>query len=124
MKLRVVLEDSEHVVERGARETTWFVRVRDAWVAAARVEGAETERLEARPGTVWRQHIELQLEPGTRLMCVESAPRDQRKTPLEYLRQGPSTGRKLRRREFRLGEDGRLVLLEGAQPEAPKPPRR
>ena len=119
--MRIILEDSEFVVPHGARETTWFVRVRDAWVAAHATEGAVSERLEAGPGTVWRQRIELELSVGARLMRVESSPNMQRKTPLEYLARGPSSGRKVLRREFHVTAKGELAHFEAPRPSAPKP---
>lgn len=119
--MRVILEDSEFVVPHGARETTWFVRVRDAWVAAHATEGAVSERLEAGPGTVWRRRLELDLPAGARLMRVESSPNLQRKTPLEYLAGGSKSGRKVLRREFLVTAKGELAHFEATRPTAPKP---
>jgi hypothetical protein len=119
--VRIIVEDSEHVVPHGARETTWFVRVRDAWVAAHATTGAVCERLEAGPGTVWRQRIELDLPVGTRLMRVESAPNLQRKTPLQYLAGGPASARKVLRREFQVTTKGELVHFEATRLPPPTP---
>lgn len=118
---RITLEDYEHVVPHGARQTTWFVRVRDAWVAARAAEGAHVENLEAGPGTVWRQCITLELAPGARLMRVETMPQKQRKTPLEYLesRRAP-LARAVRRREFQVGPNGELRALDPTRPPAPR----
>lgn len=118
---RITLEDYEHVVPHGARQTTWFVRVRDAWVAARAAEGAHVENLEAGPGTVWRQCITLELAAGARLMRVETMPQNKRKTPLEYLesRQVP-VPRAVRRREFQVSAQGVLSELASTRPPAPK----
>ncbi|MFZ5890606.1 MAG: hypothetical protein ACOY0T_06005 [Myxococcota bacterium] len=121
--MRIVLEDAEFVVPRGSRETTWFVRVRDAWVAAHAVEGAEVERLEAGPGTVWRQSIVLDLPAGTRFLRVETAPNSQRKTPLEYLARGPTQARTVLRHEFRLTAEGQLAKYAETRPATPKRPK-
>jgi hypothetical protein len=119
--VRITLEDCEHVVPYGARQTTWFVRVRDAWVAARAADGAHLENLEAGPGTVWRQCITVELVPGTRLMRVESMPQQQRKTPLEYLAsRAVPVARAVKRREFQLSPEGKLVALDGPRPSAPK----
>lgn len=120
--MRITLEDCEHVVPYGARQTTWFVRVRDAWVHARAVEGAHVENLEAGPGTVWRQCITLELAPEARLMKVESMPQKERKTPLEFLesRRVP-VARAVVRREFRLSPEGQLVALGGSRLSPPKP---
>jgi hypothetical protein len=118
--VRITIEESEHVVPRGARATTWFVRVRDAWVAARKVEGAFVERLDAGPGTVWRQSITLELATGTRLLRVDSGPRAERKTPLEYLEsRAVPAARAVIRREFQLSAEGELRALERTRPPAP-----
>lgn len=120
--MRITLEESERVVPYGARATTWFVRVRDAWVSVRAAEGACVERLDAGPGTVWRQCITLELSTESRLMRVESAPRNQRKTPLEYLEaRAVPAARTVTRREFRLSAEGQLIAVESTRPRAPKP---
>jgi hypothetical protein len=106
---RVVVQDAEHIVTRGVASTTWYVRVNDAWVVAAKSEGANTESLDATPGTVWRRHVEMMLPRGTRLLRVESAPRPVQKSPLEYLEGSSAVGRKQRRVEYRVGPRGTLV---------------
>lgn len=119
--MRITIEDSEHVVPHGARSTTWLVRVRDGWVAARQMEGAFVERLEAGPGTVWRQSITLELAVGSRLLRIDSAPRSQRKTPLEYLEsRAVPAARAVVRREFRLSAEGELLAAERTRPAAPK----
>lgn len=100
---RVELVDEEHVVAHGTASTVWFVRVKDAWVPAAQVEGAVVEALDAGPGMVWRRRIELSLSRGTRVLRVESSPLTQRRSPLEYLERGAKKARKQHRVEYRVG---------------------
>lgn len=105
----VELVEGEHIVAHGSAGTTWWVRVNDAWAAAATVVGALVTSLDPGPGTVWSRRVELRLVPGTRLLRVESRPLLQRKTPLEYLARQPTASRKLRRVEFLVGPGGRLL---------------
>ncbi len=105
---RVELEDAEYVVARGTASVTWFVRVRDAWVAAAQCEGALVESLDAAPRMVWRRRVELRLPRGTRLVRIESAPLPRQRSPLEYLERGSKSARKQRRTEYRVGARGTL----------------
>jgi hypothetical protein len=122
--LRVLLEDAEYIVPHGAKETVWFVRVRDAWVAARAVEGATVSAIDAGPGVVWRQSIELSLLPGARFMRVDSAPQVERRTPLEYLARGPASGRSVRRSLFRLNRSGSLEKWEPGPNRTNRAPRK
>lgn len=107
---QVEVVDGEYIVERGARECTWFVRVGDGWVAA--VERAQqVDSLEPGPGTVWERRYLLSLPLGTLLMKVESFPRPLQRSPLEYLSRGPQTARKVLRREYRVRARGALEVV-------------
>jgi hypothetical protein len=104
------LVDEERVAERGAHKTNWFVRVGDAWVAAAKVEGATTE-LETRPapGVIFRRHTRVALARGTRVLQVERMPLTISRTPLEHLTRGRSTPQRTKERVYSIGSHGELV---------------
>jgi len=117
---QVEVVDGEYIVERGARECTWFVRVANGWVAA--VERAErVDSLEPGPGTVWERCCLLSLPIGALLMRVESFPRPLQRSPLEYLSRGPQTARKVLRREYRVRARGALEVVSGGGPRRPPP---
>jgi hypothetical protein len=106
----IELIEEERVVERGTHRVSWFVRVRDAWIAASKVDSASTE-LEKRPGpgVVWRRHTRLELPPGTRVLRVEQSPRALVRTPLEHLAKSRSSPRQSSRRVYSIGSRGELV---------------
>lgn len=110
---RIELEDAEHIVRHGSTEIVWFVRVSGRWVSAAELPGAEVQRNEAGPGTVWRRLVALRLPSGTRLMRVESAPRRIQGTPLDFLVRGQASSRRVRRCEYEVAEPGVLKALTG-----------
>jgi hypothetical protein len=107
--VHVEVVDEEQIVPHGSAGTTWWVRVHDAWSAAAALPGASVTSLDPGPGTVWRRQIELNLPRGTRLLRVESAPLVERRTPLEYLARKPTAARKVRKTEFWAGPGWRLM---------------
>jgi hypothetical protein len=107
----IELIDEERVVARGAVEISWSVRVHDAWVAAARVEGALSEMdKNAGPGVVWRRHTRLELPPGTRLLKVERSPSALERTALQHLMKSGSSRRRTRQWVYSVGSHGELVL--------------
>jgi hypothetical protein len=104
------LVDEERVAARGTAKTSWFVRIRDAWTPAAKVEGASSE-LEKNPGpgVVWRRHTRVSLAPGTRVREVVLGPRDLERTPIEHLMKSRSSPRASRERLYSVGSHGELV---------------
>lgn len=107
----ILLTDEERVVDRGTNEIKWFVRVRDAWVPAAKVEGASTELESASgPGVVWRRHTQIELPVGTRVLRIEQRPNELVRTPLEHLTKSRSSPRKTQRRLYSIGMRGELLL--------------
>lgn len=109
-RVRVELESSESIAERGTRKVAWLVRVADAWVRAGELSGATVEQLEPRAGTIWCSRIEILLAPGTRLMRVESRPAPlERKSALDYLAQEiRQPRRRVQRTLYRVGRRGEL----------------
>jgi len=106
----IELIDEECVVARGSNEINWFVRVRDAWVAAAKVEGALSEmEKNAGPGVVWRRHTRLELTHGTKLLKIERAPGTVERSALEHLLKSRSSPRRTRRWVYSVGSHGELV---------------
>ncbi len=108
--VRVELESSESIAERGTVKVAWLVRVNDAWVRAGELPGAVVEQLEPGAGTVWRHRVQLALAPGTRLMRVESRPAPvERRSALDYLaREARQPRRRVRRTTFHVGRRGEL----------------
>jgi hypothetical protein len=107
--------DEERIVPHGTLEITWFVRKNDDWQHVSEWPGASVERLSAGAGTVWQNRTELRVPRGTRLMRVESQPRQARpQSPLDYLTRGASQlPRRVRRSYFTVGPNGALkVALE------------
>ena len=57
------------------------------WITAAEYPGAESERRDAGPGTVWERAVTIIVPLGTELMRVETRPRQtETKDPMSYLR--------------------------------------
>jgi hypothetical protein len=111
----IALVDEERIAERGVRKTNWFVRVRDAWVPAAKVDGASTELENSpAPGVVFRRHTQLRLERGTRILQVAQTPHAIARTPIEHLMKGRSASQRTRERLYSVGSHGELV------PESPR----
>lgn len=113
----VELVDTERVVPRGALRTTWFVRQGEGWTKAADWAGAELERRNSGPGTVWERAIRLSLPAGTEVMRVETRPRpEEPKDPLSYLeRDTRAAPRATRRTVFRVERGGRLARAGDAR---------
>lgn len=105
----VELLEEEHIVPRGTRTIVWLVRVRDAWVPAGRISGAVATRLDAPAGCVFRRRIDLTLARETRVLRVESRPKLERRTPLDYLSRDRAPGKTQQKTEFRVGKTGALV---------------
>ena len=106
----IELTDEERVVNRGTHTINWYIRVHDAWVAAAKVEGASTE-MEKRPGpgVVWRRLTRLELPLGTRVLRVEQRPSELVRTALQHLVNSRSSTRHTSRRVYSFGLRGELV---------------
>jgi hypothetical protein len=106
----IELFESEVVIARGTRRTSWRVRVADAWISVNEHPTARVENVEAGPGTVWERRVELDLESGTRLERVEASPAPERaEEPLSYLKQArPRRAWRSQKREYRVGPRGEL----------------
>ena len=115
-EFRIELVGGERVVERGTSEVTWWVRRGRAWLNASEWPGAELERLEAGPGTIWETRIELELPAGSILLRVESRPGARvRRDAMDWLRSAArGASRAVRRSYFRVGRSGELETLERA----------
>jgi hypothetical protein len=107
----VELFEEEFVVARGTAEVHWFVRQNDAWVHCTTCPGAQSTRLEAGAGTVYRNRVDLELAPKTRLMRVESRPgRPAPKSALDHLlKPATSVPRQTRRTYYAVSTRGDLV---------------
>lgn len=102
--------ESEVVVPRGTRRTSWRVRFRDDWVAVSEHPTARVENVDSGPGTVWERRIELDVESGTLLERLTSSPAPRQDEPLAYLhRSRPRAIWQKRRVEYRVGARGELV---------------
>lgn len=110
-EVTVELSEGEYIVPRGTREVTWLIRYNDAWVHVSEWPGAEVERCQARPGTVWENLIRLVVLPGSELRRVESRPAPQApRDALDYLKRAPtSVPRRVLRQEFRVNGRGELL---------------
>ena len=108
----IELFESERVGERGNDKSVWLVRKNDAWVSVVEWPGARVEPLEPGAGTVWERRVQLRLPRGTPLQRVESRPAvPDRRDPLLHLTQSPRRApRRVRKREFRVGPRGRLLV--------------
>ena len=82
---RVVLFDEELVGERGSVKIVWLVEHNDGFVRASQSAGARSERLDARPGVVWRSRVEVELERGATVVRVETRPGATRGSTLDHL---------------------------------------
>lgn len=106
---RIELSEGEYVVARGVRRVRWSLHVNDGWMGVRDVQGAETQSVDARSGTVWEQRISLELPAGTRLLRVETRPQPpERRDALEYLTGTPRTRTQRTRQVFVVTPDGRL----------------
>jgi hypothetical protein len=110
-RVLVELFESERIASRGRRTVTHRIREHDAWVHAAEYPGARVEQLSPGPGTVWERRIEVELEPGTRVLRQESAPLPEPpRDALDYLVRERGRPRRARReRELVVGRRGELV---------------
>lgn len=104
----VELLEEEYIVPRGTCTVIWLMRVHDAWVPAREVPGATSTRLDATAGCVFRRLIQLKVPRDTRMMRVESRPKIQNQTPIDYLSRGPAQRRSQQKTEFRVGKAGAL----------------
>lgn len=113
MGFEVELEIFEAITRGGVRRVSWHVADGEDWVSATACPGAQIERQENGPGTVWVSRVHLQLPAGARLMRVESEPdRQKSEDPLAYLWSGPGVHRRrVRRSYFGVSHKGRLVRL-------------
>lgn len=115
--LEVELEIFETVVRGGVRRVTWHVENLDDWISVTAWPGAQVNRQDNSPGTVWRSRVLVRLPLGTKLMRVESEPdRQKSEDPLAYFWSAPRVHRRLVKRSyFQLDASGRLLR----QPQAP-----
>lgn len=115
--LEVELEIFETVVRGGVRRVTWHVENVDDWISATACPGAQVNRQDNSPGTVWRSRVLVRLALGTKLMRVESEPDRQKPAdPLAYFWSAPRVHRRLVKRSyFQVDAGGRLLRL----PQAP-----
>jgi hypothetical protein len=81
----VELVEETTVAARGNVHRAWFVKLRDAWVRARSVPGANVELLSRGPGVVVRIRVTLELPRGTLVECRESRPSASRQSTLEHL---------------------------------------
>lgn len=114
----IEIEAFEAVVPGGVRRVTWLVESGDEWIVAGEVPGASVERGEGKPGLVWLQRVTLTLEPGARLVRVESAPRRAPpRDPLAYLFEPErARPRETRRNQFIVNVAGKLERVAPARP--------
>ncbi len=100
----------EAVVQSGTRKTSWLVHHEGRWISAKDYPGAELEKLDAGPGTIWESAASLKLPVGTWVQQVQSTPRrGARQDPLRYLQQeARGMKRRVTRVFFRVGSRGDL----------------
>jgi hypothetical protein len=121
-RFEVELEIFEAVMRGGVRRVTWHVAEDDDWISATACPGAQVNKQDSSPGTVWRCRVVVQLPLGAELMRVESEPdRQKSEDPLAYFWSAPRVHRRLVRRSyFRVESGGRLLRLP--QPAVTKKP--
>jgi hypothetical protein len=114
----IVLEMFEIVVRGGLRRVTWHVADGKRWVVANGFPGARSENHASTPSVVWRRHIVLSLEPGTRLLRTESRPAERRsEDPLAYLWRGErGAKRSILKSQFQVSRAGALELVKPPRP--------
>lgn len=119
-RFEVELEIFEAVVRGGVRRVTWHVEQEDDWISATAYPGAQMNRQDNSPGTVWRTRVLVQLPLGAKLMRVESEPERQKsQDPLAYFWSAPRVHPRLVRRSyFRVDSGGRLARLPQEKPYA------
>lgn len=120
--VQVELFESETIVARGRKKTSFLLRFNDTWISAGEHPNAQVERLSAGPGTVWERRITVALPVGAAVCRVVSVPRPEpRRSALEYLTREHTGPRLLTRRtELQVGARGALV----ADADKPAPGRR
>jgi len=107
----IALEAFEAIVDGGVRRVSWHVADGEDWIAADQYPDAHVEMVERSPGVVWRRSMRLRLPVGTRLMRVESLPRERatKKDPMSYLWGSPrASAQQVQRRYFTVDRRGRL----------------
>jgi hypothetical protein len=121
--VEVELEIFETVVRGGVRRVTWHVENEDDWISATVSPGAQVDRQDNSPGTVWRTRVLVRLPLGAKLMRVESEPdRQKSEDPLAYFWSAPRVHPRLVKRSyFQVADRGRLLRLP--QPPVTKNPR-
>lgn len=112
--------DSERIVPWGRAKVTWLYRRGSGWTRVAEHPEATLERLDPGPGTVWETACTLLLEPGARLLRVESRPTPpSRQRPLDYLlKEQRQVARRVARVEYAVGRRGELEPVR-REPEPP-----
>ncbi len=120
--------DSERIVPWGRAKVTWLCRRGSQWARVAEHPEAALERLDPGPGTVWETACTLPLEPGARLLRVESRPTPPpRQRPLDYLlKEQRQVARRIARVEYEVGLRGELERVRrepGAPPGGSAGPR-
>ncbi len=111
------LAESEHVVPRGAKRTTWWVLHDGRWLSVTQLTGAAVSNLSCGRGTVWNRSVRLTLAVGTIIARVITEPvSEPARSPLEHLLMTPSKPRTRRSRSaYRLEAGGKLTRLPAVQ---------
>lgn len=106
----IELENLEAIANGSVRRVIWHIAQDRRWLAAASYPGARVSFADSRPGVVWLRRVLLSLQPGTRLMRVESrSERSVQQDPLAYLWKTPKAGtERVLRSYFCVGRAGRL----------------
>ena len=109
-EVRVHVIASETIADGGTRKTSWLVLYQSRWISARDFPGAELERMDPAPGTVWRSSATLLLPVGSWIQRVDTTPNPGRFTdPLRYLQQQRrSVSRRVTRTYFRVTATGKL----------------
>ena len=112
---RVVLTESETIVERGHRRVVWFIQDGHRWSPAARWPGVSILDENPGPGTIWVRHLEVNLAPGHLLLRVESRPAARRtREVLDFLRRETRLAeRETKRTRYRVARGGKMLRASG-----------
>ena len=111
--------ESESVVARGVRRTTWWIFVDREWLHIAQFEHAQIQSLPTAPGLVWSRKASVEVLAGTLLARDIREPTEPRTlSPLAYVL---SSGRRVtwsrKRTTYRVDARGTLQRLRTSENE-------
>lgn len=115
--VKICLHEGVRVEGAGHVKTTWTIKQGEEWILASQYPGAQTEMMDAGPGTVWERYLELEVPVGALVVRTNSAPgQGPRRDVLSYLtRETREVARRVVRQFYRVAPNGDLTRTQETQ---------